>query len=271
MAGIHFPVSPLPKESFLYPETQSLFQQLEEVSQRSGVSRGAAFEDFLGCTVAALGRPLMEEEYLETIEKHKAGRRGKRGVDTLAAMFGNLVKIMDETRVDVLGDLFQGAITYGERGQFMTPQPICDAVARMSLPEEKTGLDGRRTVADPCVGSGRMLLAASEVQPHWHFVGVDVDLRCVRMTAINLALRNLYGHAVWGNSLANEANSIYETGRVQVWGNAIRKVNRVPLPDREPEEIDLPIRPSPGDDAPEAPSSQPPSETSTPRSQLRLF
>jgi len=32
---------------------------------------------------------------------------------------------------------------------------------------------------------------------------------------------------------------IYETGRVQVWGNAIRKVSRVPLPDRQPEKIDV--------------------------------
>jgi hypothetical protein len=34
----------------------------------------------------------------------------------------------------------------------------------------------------------------------------------VRLTAINLALRNLYGYAVWGNSLANEKRLIYRTG-----------------------------------------------------------
>ncbi len=82
-----------------------------------------------------------------------------------------------------------------------------------------------------------MLLAAAEIQPNWHFVGQDVDLRCVRMTAINLAMRNHDGHVVHGNSLTNTSDAIYETGRVQVWGNAIRKVNRVPLPNREPEKI----------------------------------
>ena len=227
------------KESFLHSDTQSLFTQLETVSQRAGISRGQAFEDFLHVSVCALGHPLMEEEYLQTIERHKAGNKGKRSVDTLAQMFGNLVQIMDETRDDVLGDLFQGAITYGERGQFMTPDCICRMMAAMNLPEEKTDLDGRRSVNDPCCGSGRMLLAAAEIQPNWHFVGQDVDLRCVRMTAINLALRNHYGHVVHGNTLTNTTESIYETGRVQVWGNAIRKVGHVPLPDREPDRIDV--------------------------------
>ena len=34
------------------------------------------------------------------------------------------------------------------------------------------------------------------------------------MTAINLALRNLYGHVIWGNSLANERRLIYRTGLI---------------------------------------------------------
>ncbi len=64
----------------------------------------------------------MEEEYLQTIERHKEGTKGKRGVDKLAAMFATLVRVTEETRADILGDLFQGSITYGERGQFMTPR-----------------------------------------------------------------------------------------------------------------------------------------------------
>jgi hypothetical protein len=147
-------------------------------------------------------------------------------------MFGNLVAVTEETRADILGDLFQGSITYGERGQFMTPPSIAKLMAQMNVPSQDTGLDGRRTVNDPCCGSGRMLLAVADIQPHWHFVGQDVDLRCTRMTAINLALRNCYGHVVHGNSLSSDVILVYETGRVQVWGNAIRKVGCVPLKDR---------------------------------------
>src|SRR5690606_5218631 len=142
-----------------HPGSETLFKQLEEVTQRSSMSRGQAFEDFLHVSVCALGHPLMEEEYLQTIERHKAGTKGKRGVDKLAEMFANLVAITDDTRADILGDLFQGAVTYGERGQFMTPEAISDMMAAMSLPSEKTDLDGRRSVNDPCCGSGRMLLS----------------------------------------------------------------------------------------------------------------
>ena len=91
-----------------------------------------------------------------------------------------------------------------------------------------------------------MLLAAARIQPNWQFIGQDVDSRCVHMTAINLGLRNRYGHVVYGNSLTeplsfNSNHSIiYETGRVQVWGNAIRKTSLVPLPDREPTNVDIP-------------------------------
>ena len=65
---------------------------------------------------------------------------------------------------------------------------------------------------DPCCGSGRLLLAAADVNPHAAFYGQDIDLRCVQMTAINLALRNLYGQVVLGNSLSNERRLVYETG-----------------------------------------------------------
>src|SRR5207249_1665656 len=67
-------------------------------------------------------------------------------------------------------------------------------------------------VCDPACGSGRLLLAVAEIQRHWIFVGQDIDLRCVRMTAINLALRNLYGYVIWGNSLADEHRLVYRTG-----------------------------------------------------------
>jgi hypothetical protein len=99
------------------------------------------------------------------------------------------------------------------------------------------------------------------------------------MTAINLAIRNHYGHVVCGNSLGNTSSLIYETGRVQVWGNAIRKVNHVPLPNREPDEIQM-TPPASQDSSPaalpvadEPPSSQP--EAAEPSSgkskQLKLF
>lgn len=70
----------------------------------------------------------------------------------------------------------------------------------------------KRTACDPACGSGLMLLAVAEIHPHWEFHGQDVDLRCVRLTALNLAFRNLYGYVIWGNSLGLEKKLVYRTG-----------------------------------------------------------
>ena len=190
----------------------------------------------------------MEDQYLAVVERHKHGKPGKRGCDSIARAFGTLVQGMEQTQgemIDILGDLFQGAITYGEAGQFLTPQPVCRAMAALTIgeavavegegeeapPDQAVNVTGaeepatersaepktfprtpKRTVCDPACGSGRMLLAVAEINPHWEFHGQDVDLRCVRLTALNLAFRNLYGYVTWGNSLGNEKKLIYRTG-----------------------------------------------------------
>ena len=264
----------MPKESFLYPETKPVFDLIEETARRSGVSRAQAFEDFLHMTVCSLAGGQMEDQYLSTVKKHTGGKPGKRGCDSIAHAFGALVNAMEETRQDILGDLFQGSITYGEAGQFLTPQPVCQMMARMTLGEDD-GQDKKtqRSVCDPCCGSGRMLLATADIQPHWEFVGQDVDLRCVRMTAINLALRNLYGYVIWGNSLTNEQRLVYRTGF-----NLTGFVREVPLdscPAPVQQQALSEVAPAPTQAEPmasdDSPSPSKDEQLPRPQSQLRLF
>src|SRR5882672_7385205 len=81
---------------------------LDGVAAKSG-SRGEVFSDFLTMTVCALAGGTMETEYLATIQKYVAGEKGKRPVDQLAAAFGRLVAIMEETRAKAPSqdDLYQ--------------------------------------------------------------------------------------------------------------------------------------------------------------------
>jgi hypothetical protein len=88
-------------------------------------------------------------------------------------------------------------------------------------------------VFDPCSGSGRMLLAYAEQCRGGELIGQDIDLRCVRMTAINLALRNLYGFALWGNSLSSEVRLAYRTG-FNMHGGVIRYAHPDELPTSGP-------------------------------------
>ena len=211
----------MPREQFQYDGSRHLCDLLDEAGQRAGLSRGQAFDDFLACTICALANQHMEDEYLSVVRKGYAeGEPGRRGIDSLSKAFATLVQLMEETRADILGDLFQGGITYGEAGQFLTPPEVCRLMAAMNVDESTP--DAK--VFDSCCGSGRMLLAYAEQQRCGELIGQDIDLRCVRMTAINLALRNLYGYVLWGNSLAGEVKLGYRTG-MNAHGGVIRHVH----------------------------------------------
>ena len=95
----------------------------------------------------------MEEEYLATVNKGYAkGRKGKRGVDIVAKAFGTLVNLMEETEQDVLGDVFQGGVTYGEAGQFFTPDAIAELMAGLTVDENNTA--ETKGVCDPACRLG---------------------------------------------------------------------------------------------------------------------
>jgi len=201
------------KEQFFYPATQPLFKKLEQLSQRSSVSRGQAFEDFLTAVVCALAAETKEEEYMAMIERHKSGKPGQRGADLMPQMFGELVNAMSESDADILGDLFQGSITYGESGQYFTPESVTKLMAQLSVdPDARPTRDQPIYISDPACGTGRMLLEASNINPHAELVGQDIDARCVKITAINLGLRSRYGWVVCGNTLTGVTQFAYRIG-----------------------------------------------------------
>lgn len=201
------------KERFFHAETPKIFKKLEELSRRSGVSRAQAFEDWLTAMVCALAAETKEAEYLGVVERHKEGKQGQRGIDLIGQMFAELVLAMGKSDNDILGDLFEGGITYGENGQYLTPENIAHFMTRLSLVQDaKPSGDTRLYVSDPCCGSGRMLLEAAKVNPHVELVGQDVDARCVKITAINLGLRARYGWVVCGNSLTDQETFAYRIG-----------------------------------------------------------
>lgn len=200
---LYFLPTTIVKIHFLNNESNTVWEHIEKAGRCT--SNGQAFSDFLTMTVCALSGGQMEDQYLQAVKRYSEGEKGKRGCDHLANAFAALIQAMETTRVDILGDIFQGAITFGEHGQFFTPEPICSLLAQMTA-------GSPQSVYDPCCGSGRTLLAHANLGRCAEFFGQDIDRRCVQMTAINLSLRNLYGWVILGNSLANEAQLIYRTG-----------------------------------------------------------
>ncbi len=207
--------------NFRNPETNELHKLLEGIASR-GQNMGRIFDDFLTAVVCCLALGTAEARYLEVAARYSAGEKGKRGIDIMATAFGVLVNAMEKSGADILGDFFEGAVTFGEHGQFFTPEPLCDLMAQLT----DCGGAGM-TVNDPACGSGRTLLAAARMNRSRIFVGQDVDERCVKMAAINLALNGLKGHVVWGNSLTLEEHGYYSVGLVapgvvQFWKRRFR-------------------------------------------------
>lgn len=276
--------------------------------RRAGFSRGQAFEDFLTLVVCTLSGQTMEEEYLATVHKgYEKGSKGKRGIDSMTTAFAEMVNVMKDGFVDVLGDIFQGGITYGEAGQFFTPTAITDLMASLVTPDhvprhlkdsqvaatssptqskrqvseadcanESNGLQAKpesppkelKTVCDPSCGSGRILLSIAKEHPNWEFTGQDVDHRCAKMTAINLGLHGLNGWAVWQNSLTLETFRVYKTG-FNLHGGVIKDVPMAASPFNYAAQAKI----QPGNDATHAKKLQPelPIKNNTTDSQLDLF
>jgi N-6 DNA methylase len=201
------------KEHFFHPQTPTLFKKLEELSRRSSVSRGQAFEDWLTAIVCALAAETKEAEYLAMVERHQEGKIGQRGIDLISQMFAELLLAMEKNDGDILGDLFEGGITYGDNGQYLTPENLAQLMARLSLDENaQPSDDAPLYVNDPCYGTGRMLLEAAAVHPRVELVGQDIDPRCAKITAINLGLRSRYGWVICGNTITNELRFAYRVG-----------------------------------------------------------
>jgi hypothetical protein len=131
-------------------------------------------------------------------------------------------------------------------------------MARMQMDKETHG----KRILDPACGSGRTLLAAADINRNNEFYGVDIDLRCARMTAINLGLRNLYGYVIWGNSLALEERLVYSTG-LNINGGVIRELP----PAERPEVPKVELAPQ---HANGKPPTDPPEASEKPK-QLLLF
>ena len=96
---------------------------------------------------------------------------------------------------DYLGELYaDGKGRWNPHAFFPTPHPVVEFMTQIAMTDVMTsreaggrlpeGRDSRTiTVCDPCVGSGRMLLHASNHS--FCLYGCDIDPVCTRITAIN--------------------------------------------------------------------------------------
>ena len=166
-----------------------------------------------------------EERYLQIINAYP-----KKEQQLLCEVFGMIYLLLssvvydDGVFNDYLGDLFmrcnQGNKT---AGQFFTPYHISKFMAKVSIDEgviKKTKNDGIDTISDPCCGGGGMLIAALDTLKNDYgvnyaqncfMVGNDIDIRCVHMTYLQLALAGVPAIVYHQDSLTRELWSVWKT------------------------------------------------------------
>ncbi len=147
------------------------------------------------------------DQYMEIVERYqeqdKTRAIGERTIDHFQKAFKFLIQETLESGKDVIGEIYQAQITYGEHGQFFTPEHITDFMSKMAVPEKKEKSEPE-TIMDPCCGSGRFLLGAAKENPNNYLIGQDIDERCCKMAAINLFIFNLNGEIRQGDSLRKD-------------------------------------------------------------------
>lgn len=138
-----------------------------------------------------------EERYLKIVREYTSDKpQGQRPVDRFAKASALLTAEARETGKDVLGNIYEGCITFGEYGQFFTPEPITEMMVKIA------GVQEQEKVLDPACGSGRFLISAHKENPAAVLYGVDLDERCAKMCALNMLLFGCNAVIYWGDSLA---------------------------------------------------------------------
>lgn len=148
------------------------------------------------------------DKYMEIVKKYKNdAEKGKRPMDYFVNAWVLLYKETQEKQKDIIGQIYEQKVSYGEHGQFFTPEHITEAMTKMVEPKEK------EKVYDPCCGSGRFLISAFKNNPNVILRGIDIDVRCAKMCVINMFLFDCNSVITWGDSLAMEEWQKWQTGK----------------------------------------------------------
>jgi len=168
-------------------------------------------------------RQKREQRYLDIIGSYE-----KKVQDLFPQMFGLLVEAL-QNRIetngteDVLGVIFHELELHNKyKGQFFTPQHISDCMALLTSEnewQEKIKNQGFISVLEPACGSGVMVTSMCKAMKNAGLnhctqlvvTAVDIDLKCVHMTYLQLALYGVPAVVIHGNSLTCEEYSRWYT------------------------------------------------------------
>jgi hypothetical protein len=137
-------------------------------------------------------------------------------------LLGMLVACLEQETTDVLGVLYHRLELHNEQsGQFFTPYPVCQAMAKMLVHDAKHLVEEQEFIRahEPCVGSGAMVIALAQTlreeginfQQKLHVTAIDIDLLAVHMAYVHLTLLHIPAIIVHGDTLRMKTYSVWRT------------------------------------------------------------
>ncbi len=243
------------------PETYRTI--LEEIA-RNKSSILSVFSDFCRMSACALAAGTREEEYFEVIKPYS-----KEELNRFSKALGLLILEMENYPFeDVLGTYYpeiSSKASQQDRGEFYTPSPVCELMARMTFDPHKVIQEGKPvTINEPCCGSGGMVLALAKLfspvvlESEESYVDLlrftcqDINPIGVDMCFINTSLWGIPAVMVWGDTLRMTVNKVWSNVHWLRVGEdqrqAFRQVMRLlvePAPKEPPDEFaDEPASPA---------------------------
>lgn len=147
-----------------------------------------------------------------------------RPADYFGQAWSCLLKETKAYEQDILGEIYESQISFGEHGQFFTPVQVTDMMTKIVNPTSG------QTVIDPACGSGRFFVSMAKVNKDLCFTGVDISSICAKMSALNMWLFDLHADIYQGDSLSGVMHQLWKIRK----GGYIfeEKVESIPEPIR---------------------------------------
>jgi type I restriction-modification system DNA methylase subunit len=164
-----------------------------------------------------INKAIREEQYLRIVKQYTP-----EAFQQFPELLGMLIMCLEQESTDVLGVLYHRLELHNEQsGQFFTPYPVCQAMAKMLVHDAKRVVEEQEFIRalEPCVGSGAMVIALAQAlreeginyQQCLHVTAIDLDLLAVHMAYVHCTLLHIPAIIVHGDTLRNETYSVWRT------------------------------------------------------------
>lgn len=118
-------------------------------------------------------------------------------------------RLMQNLNREIAGKIRDVDVYVGNR-KCLEPHHITQAMTGILSLEDTSD---KKSLLDPCCGSGRFLIDAFKKNSNLILYGVDLDSRCVKMTVINMWLFDCNAIITQGDSITNKFYEEFTVGK----------------------------------------------------------